>query len=460
MWGTGAGATLRRVNETIAAEPTDAAGPKHPGRRRWATRGLVILAALLLVIGALGVWVRRVVLDTPTWTDTSGQVLQDPVVQQTLSTYLVDQLYDNVDITAQVQAVLPEAAKPLAAPAAAGLREFADRAALRALQSPRVQTLWEAANRQASGALIKTVEGGGDNVSTTNGQVVLNLQPVTDQIANRTGIGSRLTGAIPPSAGQIVILKSNQLKTVQDAANVLRVIGEVVIVLVVLIFALAVWLAPDRRWAVRTCAFGMLGAALALILIRRVLGGQIIDSVVASDSVRPAAHRVWWIATEQLRLITTTLLAVGLIGLLGAILAGAGRRATAVRGALAPYLREPAIAYGVLALVVLLLLAWGPTPAARNWLTVLILIALAVLGLEALRRQTAEEFPHAERGQLSLGRLWPGADGDRPSAGEDARLGQLSQLGTLHADGVLSDEEFAREKSRLLTDRPPPAAAT
>jgi len=44
------------VNTTAAAEP----GPSepthaHPGRRRWGTRALVALAAILLVIGALGV---------------------------------------------------------------------------------------------------------------------------------------------------------------------------------------------------------------------------------------------------------------------------------------------------------------------------------------------------------------------------------------------------------------------
>ena len=53
-----------------------------------------------------------------------------------------------------------------------------------------------------------------------------------------------------------------------------------------------------------------------------MLGGQIIDSVVASDSIRPAAHRVWWIATEQLRLVITSILAIGVVGLLGAIPAG------------------------------------------------------------------------------------------------------------------------------------------
>ena len=84
-----------------------------------------------------------------------------------------------------------------------------------------------------------------------------------------------------------------------------------------------------------------------------------------------------------------------------------------------------------------------------------------MLGLEALRRQTAREFPDAERGQLSFGSLWRRGDRE-PAAGDAQRLDQLSQLGSLHADGVLSDEEFAREKSRVLTDvgQPPPAAAT
>jgi hypothetical protein len=455
------GATLPPVNATIAAEPTAASGPKHPGRRRWATRGLVALAALLLVIGALGTWVRRVALDTPTWKDTSQQVIQDPVVQQAVATYLVDQLYDNVDMTAQVQSVLPEAAKPLAAPVAAGLRDFADRAALRALESPRVQDLWATANETASRALIHTIEGGGPAVSTTNGEVTLNLQPLTDQLANRTGVGSRLANAIPPGTGQLVILRSNQLKTAQDVANVLRVVGEICLVLAILLFTLAVWLAPDRRWAVRTCALGVLVSVLLLILVRRVVGGQIIDSVVTADSIRPAAHRVWWIATEELHLIIISLFAFGVIGLLGATLAGGGRRMTATRRWLAPYLREPAIAYGALGLVLLLLLAWSPTPATRNWLTIILGIALAVLGLEALRRQTAREFPDAERGEFSFGSLWHRGDRE-PATGDAQRLDQLSQLGSLHAEGVLSDEEFAREKRRVLTDagQPPPAAAT
>ena len=48
---------------------------------------------------------------------------------------------------------------------------------------------------------------------------------------------------------------------------------------------------------------------------------------MTDDSVRPAAHEVWWIATDPLKLATQSILFVGIVGLIGAWIAGAGRRA-------------------------------------------------------------------------------------------------------------------------------------
>lgn len=76
-------------------------------------------------------------------------------------------------------------------------------------------------------------------------------------------------------------------------------------------------------------------------------------------------------------------------------LAGPTRLATGIRHLKAPFLREPRYAWGGLAVIVLLLIAWGPTPATRSPLPMLFLIALLALGVEALRRQTAREFPDA-----------------------------------------------------------------
>ena len=36
------------------------------------------------------------------------------------------------------------------------------------------------------------------------------------------------------------------------------------------------------------------------------------------------------------------------------------------------------------------------------------------------------------------------------TSGEDARLARLERLGALHEKGILTDEEFAAEKTRVL----------
>src|SRR5205085_1764356 len=122
----------------------------------------------------------------------------------------------------------------------------------------------------------------------------------------RGGVGAQLANALPAGGARIVLLRSGQLKNAQDAARALRAVANFAVVLVVALLAAAVAVAEDRRRAVRTCAFGLLAGALLLIVVRRIVGSQLIDQLVASDGVRPAANSVWWIATEQLSLITVT----------------------------------------------------------------------------------------------------------------------------------------------------------
>ena len=410
-------------------------------------RGLVTLATLLVILGAVGVWIERVALDPNIWSDTSGKILEDETVQQTLATYLVDQVYANVDVAAQLRSALPPRAQPLAAPAAAGLHDGAERLTQRILARPRVQQAWRAANREADRQLIRLLDDEGRFVRTNGGEVAIDLRPIVQQVVGRVGLTDRVEGRLPPNAGRIVLLRSDQLSAAQTGVQVLRTVSSLIVIVVILIFALAVWIAPDRRRAIRACAIGLIVAGLVLIFIRRVVGNQLLDKVVADDSIRPAAHRIWWIATEQLSLAIASIVFVGVIALLGAWIAGPGARATSLREWLAPYLREPAVAYGALAVVVLLLLAWSPTPATRKWVTVIILTALAAAGLEVLRRQAAREFPDAERRPPSLRRSAAAA---APSP-EGERLEQLARLGDLHSRGVLDDAEFAREKERVLS---------
>ena len=100
---------------------------------------LIVVATVIGFFAVFAVWAKRQVLETTTWTKTSTELLADEHVQTALSTFLVDQLYANVDVEARIRHRLPPQAAALAGPAAGGLREVADQAALRALQTPRVQ---------------------------------------------------------------------------------------------------------------------------------------------------------------------------------------------------------------------------------------------------------------------------------------------------------------------------------
>src|SRR3954469_22426395 len=145
------------------------------GRRITATV-LVVVASLLAFVSIFAIWANRQLLNTDNWTQSSSKLLQSPAIRNEVGDYLVDQLYANVDVAGELRAALPERFAPLAGPAAGAVRNLAESQAKRVLTRPRAQQAWENANRQAHLLLLKVLEGGGPNVSTDNGRVVLNLR--------------------------------------------------------------------------------------------------------------------------------------------------------------------------------------------------------------------------------------------------------------------------------------------
>lgn len=430
---------------------------------------LLSLAVICGVVAILSTWVRRQALDTNNWTDTSSRLLADRDIQDAVGAYLTTQLFANVDVAGQLRGALPQQAAALAGPASAGLQQLADRAAPELLARPRVQDAWRLANSTAHRQLLAILRGGGATVSTANGEVVLNLHSLVDQLATTLGIEQQVTAArgklaLPPSTGRLVIMRAQQLETAQDVATAIRHVSIVFTALTFGFFALAVWLARGwRRLALRGTGWCLFGLGFFTLLVRRVVGDTVVDALVRAESVKPAAHDAWLIGTSLLRAIALAMAIFGLLVVVAAWLAGPTRPATALRQALAPRTRDhPVAVYGGVGLVYLLVLAWGPTPAFRHLIPVLLLAALLALGVEILRRQTAEEFPDARAGDgmrtlrawfASLrGRKEPATADAAPHGGngDGARLGQLERLSALHDSGALTDEEYSAEKGLLL----------
>ena len=130
---------------------------------------------MVSAVAVFSVWINRQALNTDNWGGTSTKPLQNKEVQRQLAIYLSDQLTANVDIEEELQKALPPKLAPLAAPAAGALEQLAPQAAEKALERPKVQELWASANRAAHEALLKVIDGGGPALSTSGGEVTLNL---------------------------------------------------------------------------------------------------------------------------------------------------------------------------------------------------------------------------------------------------------------------------------------------
>jgi hypothetical protein len=427
---------------------------------------IVVAASVLAFFAVFAVWANRQALNTDNWTETSSELLENEAIRTQIAVFLVDQLYANVDVEARIRAALPPRAQGLAGPLAGGVRNFAERAARELLGRPRPQKLWEEANRRAHTRLLQIVEGGGDVVSTEGGDVTLDLGALLGQTQQRVGVGGRLQEKVPPEAGELTIMRSDQLDLAQDVVDLIKGLAVVLVILALGLFALAVYLAAGwRREALRASGIAFVVVGATVLVARSLAETVVVDALTTTESVRPAAEAAWSIGTTLLRDAAVALIGYGVVIVAAAWLAGGTAWATSMRRALAPYLREPAIAYGTAAALLLLVLLWGPTPAWRQVIPVLLMIALVLLGVEALRRQTAREYPNASREEAARRRRerWSGwvasvrgraPTGAKASTGGDPRLEELERLGRLRETGVLDGAEFEREKQRLLAGGP------
>lgn len=432
-----------------------------------------MLASVVAFAAILAVWANRQLLNTDNWTTTSTELLENRLIREQIGIQLVDGLYENVDVAGEIRAVVPERLRPLAGPAAGALRQLAEQAANEVLSRPRAQALWADANREAQRALLKILEGGGPVVSTSGGAVVLDLRELLGQLQERVGIGGRLQQRLPASAGQITIMTSDRLAAVQRFLKIVRGLPVVLIVLTLALFGAALAVAPGwRRQALRGYGIGLVVAGIAALLTQEQAGEALVNALVRTAAVEPAAAAAWTISTSLLVQAAWATIFYGAVAVVGAWLAGPSRLPSALRRAAAPFAAHLAPTYGVVAVAVGLLVWWGPTPALRSPATALVLVALLLVGTEALRRLIVREHPGADRAATMRGlreraaRTVAGArrsvsarrgtDAGGTAAGaapdSDERLARLERLSRLKAAGVLNDDELAAEKARILGD--------
>jgi hypothetical protein len=373
----------------------EAAGPARPTRKRHIWVNVLIWAtSVLAVIGILAVWANRQMLSPENWSRTSTKLLQSPVVREATANYLVDQLYQNVNVEQELKSRLPAQLQPLAGPVAGAIRNLATEAAQRALANARVQEAWRQANRAADQTLVTVIEGGNGVLLINHGEVTLNLASIVHSITERLGLPN-VSSKLPANVAQLRVLRSSQISAVQEGGKALKGLALLFTILVPLLYALAILLARGfRRRTLMNVGIAFVGVGVVVFLARTILINQLTDALVKTEAARPAAHEVLSIATSLLRDIAGGFIFIGVPLIAAAWFAGPARIATRGREAIAPFLREHAgWTYGIVAAIMVLIFIWNPIPATGKPAGIIVFLALAFLGTYVLRRQTAEEFP-------------------------------------------------------------------
>jgi hypothetical protein len=393
----------------------DDSSPATPARaprwRRALVAVLVIIGCILAPLAMLGVWLKAEILDTDTYVSTMAPLSENPDVQNALATRITNALVPDSSLEGEVADRLPERAQFLAPKVADAFASVVHDAALKVVQSEQFSDLWERANRRAHTrvvALLKGEDSGRLNVE--DGQVTLELGPIAEKV--NAALEKRGIDAFAKSErvqdNQIVLVDSVWLKRAQSWTDLLQKIAYVLPILTLLVFAVAVWLSPNRRRTIFRSALGV-AFALAIVAVGFNAGRHFYLNVLPESVNLKAAGAVYDQLLGDLRLALRTGFVLMLVIALGAWLSGPGRPATRIRDGVLGVVRRPtgdgteasALATfvarhrkGLRGLVIgvglaILVALSSPSPAAV--IIIAVLVVLGILLIEFLGRNAVSQ---------------------------------------------------------------------
>jgi hypothetical protein len=353
---------------------------------RWLPALLVGLATVLAVVTTMTTWARTQALDTDQWVELSGDLLNEPEIQEALALYLSDQLFTTVDVAGELESRLPEDLAGLAGPLAGALRGPATDGIEQIIASSRFQSLWQTANQVAHEAAVAILrDETRESVSTADGTIVLDLGVAVRNLGEQIGIPEAALDRLPDDVGQITVIQSSELADVQNAVKVLDFTSWFLYIVIVAMYVMAVYLAVGRRrQMLRSVGIALIIGGLTLLVIRGIGIRTSVEAFVEDATNKPLATLVASVMTELLRQMAWTGVVYGVLIIGFATLLGPYRWAVAARRWVADVADSTASIVGISLGAVLVLLWWSPGRAFDRWVTALVLVGMVLGAIAAL----------------------------------------------------------------------------
>ena len=340
-------AELRRRITQLEAEAAAREGKRehHRVRTFFATL-LIILASILALLSVVSVWAADTITDTDRFVATLSPLAKNPDVQAGVENRITNLVLDQVDINAVVKDLQQAASSSSLPPATAtlisklngpiesGLKSVVGTVVDKVVSSDQFATVWTNALRTAHTAFVKALTGkGGGAVKLNNDEVQIDIGPAVAQVKDQlVAQGFPAASKIPTVNTTFTVYKSSSLNKLKNYFRLLQIVGNWMPIITVVIAAIGVYLAHNRRRALIGTAIGFAVAMLVLGVALAVFRSFFLDQL-PPDVNAGAAGAVYDALIKFLRITTRMVGALAVLVALGAFLNGPTSLAVWIRAA-------------------------------------------------------------------------------------------------------------------------------
>ncbi|MFZ0324559.1 MAG: hypothetical protein WAN48_10555 [Actinomycetes bacterium] len=392
-------AEIDRLHKELEARPTE---PTHHlgWVRSTAVVVLMALGFLLTPVSIAAIWTRNEVFNTDVYVETITPLADDPAVINAVADAVTKAMFARIDVQQVLQQELPPQLAFAAGPIASTVESQTNGLVVKALETPQFQQAWISVNTAAHEALVKFLTGDTSAaVSVQNGQLVLDIGPIVSQVRQQLiDQGVSIASKIPDVSTSIVLPIANvdAIVKARQVASTFHTLSYVLPILGLLFFALAVYLARDRRraliWVGFLLAAGAFMSGVALNLERSAYLSVSLLPQDAASSVFDTVMRFLKNANRVVFFVGILLAAVAAFSgpygwavktrsVVGGAVTSGGEKTGLDTGAFGSWFaaHRRGWAVGIAVLYAIVVVVWTrPTPAVLFWLLVAALVLLAV----------------------------------------------------------------------------------
>jgi hypothetical protein len=297
-------------------------------------------------LSVVAVWTANQVSNTDRFVANMEPLIHEPAIQR----FLTEKITTEITSQLKVQALADQVSADLtrlglsrvgtllhgaSGSLASGIDGFIHSQVAKIVASPRVAQLWPQLNRTVHDELVKALSGRGSNkVSVRNGQVVVNLGPLIDEVKSQLSArGFTLVNQIPQVNPTVALFSAKYLVKAQSGYRALNALKIVLPILTVVLLGAGIWVARNHRRALIGAGLGfaasmlVLGAGLAVF--RSLYLSSVPSGVLPPDAAAVLYDDLVRFIRQGLRL----LLVIGLIIAIAAYFTGPSAGAVATRRA-------------------------------------------------------------------------------------------------------------------------------